>query len=86
MKRQISISEETQVYLNAILDLERLTSDVYDVVRAKYSKDDQPSDPTGDDILKASSGLREVLDSYLHDNLNFNLTSIENTTGPQAVL
>ena len=86
MERQISLSEETQVYLNALLDLEKITSEVYSLVRGKYSNDDRISDPIGEDILTASTEFRKVLNAYLTDNLNTNLTSVSNVTGERAVL
>ncbi len=86
MERQITLSEETQVYLNALLDLEKITSEVYSLVRRKYAKDDRISDPMGEDILTASTEFRKVLNAYLTDNLNTNLTSISNVRGDQAVL
>ena len=86
MKRNIQLSEGTQTLINAILDLEQISGQVYSLIRDEFSKDDKLDDPTGNDILAASGKLRDVFQYYLRDRFNYEMTSLSNLNGTQAVI
>lgn len=86
MKRKIKLSEGTQTLVNAILDLERLTGEVYSYIRDEYVKDDSPDDRTGEEILDASSNLRDAIDHYLRDLFNFEMCLTANQNGEEVVI
>jgi len=86
MKRNIQLSEGTQTLINAILDLEQISGQVYSLIRDEFSKDDKLDDPTGNDILDASNNLRDVFQHYLRDRFNYEMTSLSNLNGTQAVI
>jgi len=86
MKRNIQLSEGTQTLINAILDLEQISGQVYSLIRDEFSKDDKLDDPTGNDILDASGKLRDVFQYYLRDRFNYEMTSLSNLNGTQAVI
>ena len=86
MQRNITLSKTSQVYLNAIIDLERLTSEVYSQVRDSFSPDDSVEDKTGQDIIDASNKLRDIIQGLFDDNLNYSLTLVKNLTSQEAVL
>lgn len=65
MQRKINLGNGTQVLLNAVLDLERLTNEVYSIVQDEFSH--TSGETAGQDIINASSELRKVLDNYLVD-------------------
>jgi len=67
MQRTINLEHNTQVLLNAVMDLETLTSNVYSMIREEFAPEDNVNDDTGQDLLDASNGLRKVLDDYLVD-------------------
>ena len=86
MKRNIQLSEGTQTLVNATLDLERITGEVYSLVRDEFAKSDTPDDKTGDDIIEASNQLRERFDHYLRDRFNFGMILTSNQNGTEVVL
>lgn len=86
MKRNIQLSEGTQTLINAILDLEQISGQVYSLIRDEFSKDDKLDDPTGNDILDAAGKLRDVFQYYLRDRFNYEMTSLSNLNGTQAVI
>ena len=85
MERQITISKETQVLLNAILDLEKLTNDAYSTIREYLSPDDGVNDQTGQDLLDASNGLRDRLEHYLKERF-YDAVMTPSNVGRQAVI
>lgn len=85
MQRKITLSKTSQVYLNAIIDLERLTSEVYSQVRESFCPEDSIDDKTGQDIIDASSKLRNIIQALFDDNLNYSLSLVKNMTS-EAVL
>ena len=86
MKRNIQLSEGTQTLVNAILDLERITGEVYSLIRKEFAKSDTPDDKTGDDLIEASDQLRARFDYYLRDRFNFEMSLISNQNGAEVVL
>lgn len=86
MKRQIKLSEGTELLLNALLDLEELSGSVYSFVRKDLTESDSPEDPTGNDIVEATNKLREVISGYLTDRVDFGLIQVKNISSDVAVL
>lgn len=85
MERTINLTNETQVLINAILDLDRISSSVYGYVRDNFTED-SPVDPTGDDILTASNNLRDVIQGYLKDRFETAMTLTANIEGKQVTI
>ena len=85
MERQITISKETQVLLNAILDLEKLTNEAYSTIRSYLAPEDGVNDQTGQDLLDASLGLRDRLEHYLSERW-FDAVMTPSNVGEQAVI
>lgn len=84
--RTIQLSEGTQTLINALLDLEKVSGDVYQFVRAEFSKDDSVDDPTGQEVLDASNKLRDVIEDYLKDRFYYSLSLTKNLNGTEVVI
>ena len=84
--RTIQLTEGTQTLIKALFDLEQVSGNVYQFVRAEFSKDDSVDDPTGQDILDASNKLRDVIEEYLKDRFYYSLTLTKNINGTEVVI
>lgn len=84
--RTIQLSEGTQTLINALLDLEKVSGEVYQFVRAEFSKDDSVDDPTGQEVLDASNKLRDVIEEYLKDRFYYSLSLTKNLNGTEVVI
>lgn len=86
MKRTIQLSERTQTLINAILDLESISGEVYSSIREDLAPLDSVDDSTGSDIVEASNNLRDVFQYYLRDRFNFGMSLTSNQNGTQVVI
>lgn len=83
MKRHLTLSEQTQVLMNGLIDLKEITDTIYTQVRILYSPDDSVSDGVGDDVLNASNELSSVIENYIRRGIQDsvqNLTDYDSTS------
>lgn len=86
MKRDITLSEDTKLLFNAILDLEQMSGQVYDYIKKEFSEGSGNPDEVGQDVLTATTTLRGVLQHYLEDRLNTNFMLTKNQNGTSVAI
>lgn len=79
MERTITLSQETQTIVNAILDLERLSGSVWRILSPNGEETER-----GKEFLNRTSSLRESLEELIQDRFDTSMMELENMDGNEV--